>query len=158
MRDEQPGLEHFAELIEAARQKRAPDPAAVAAIADAARHLFTSGKTRDRLERFGDELGMFRQQGKSREPDFTVRAFRSRIGAVGYVIQREHAARNAGATEKAARASAKASVCAETGVNPRTLSRWLKELRADVEMLLHGDTDELPWHRVRWGRGHDEST
>lgn len=128
-----PGLEHFRELIAAADAGRAPAPETVAALAEAARqHLFTNGKARERLEHFGRELGMFRKQGKGKEPDRTAGTYAARIGPVGFVLQAERRRLAEGSTPSAARAAALVEVAERTGTPKPTLARWVREMRADA--------------------------
>lgn len=136
---EGPGLWAFFELMEADEKGRAPDPKAVHEIAIAAEELLGPGKVQVKLEAFGKRLGMFGRIGKGRKPATTAGDMKARLGAVGFMVQREDQLKANGMGKRAATAQAISEAMNRYFLSRRRAQDWRKKYsklaRAEIEEL-----------------------
>lgn len=129
-----PELAPFVEIRDAARQRRAPKPEAVEAIAGAVECLLSDEPARDRLEAFGRALGIVKRQGKGRFPDDSHETRLERLVHVRAVVEAEYELIALhGVASRAALSQALRETADREGIALRTLTRWVSELRVDAE-------------------------
>ena len=128
-----PGLDAFREMRAAAREGRAPAQSAVEAIAQASDYLFADAPARDRLEEFGKALGMFRRQGKGKQPNNSAGALRKQILPVYSVIEAERRIILAGTKPAKAATQAVREIAVRDDIPPRTLQRYVRDHRKLAE-------------------------
>lgn len=147
-----PALRPFAELIAAANEGRAPDPAAVASIAVAAPMLFNEGPVRERFAAFARALGVDLRVGKGRRADDAAADVMARAVIVGEVILRERELR-ASMPERAAGAQAARETASAHHRSLRSVQAWRADplVRERAEELIDATEQENTRSRKQSG-------